>query len=368
MYNLKEALMKNSKNFYMFLVSMAMMVFMILSLFFPLIQYVTTARSTIYSYSYSYDVAENGFTMIFSSSYILSFGYEWANVVLRLLFISQIIVAIVFIIILIVAYRKNTLNPKKMVRYNVIAMIYYFLYFIAGLIIFAECELSNPSTLSFIPMIIGSVIMGVIIFLNTRLRSDDGEPAPTYLQSPDGYSYNAPQYASSGSGEQAAPPAPIFDEAGEKIIFNRIQGAQKILTVYEDRLTLTQIKNMRSFLTHDLFKGTKEIAFENILSIQVKPASSVILGYLQFELPGSGSGNNFGSENSWTYYESQNALAQQICAYIKGRMKELKHPQATVVQQATSNADELKKFKDLLDAGVITQEEFDAKKKELLGL
>jgi len=33
-----------------------------------------------------------------------------------------------------------------------------------------------------------------------------------------------------------------------------------------------------------------------------------------------------------------------------------------------SSADELKKFKDLLDSGVITQEEFDAKKKQLLGL
>jgi len=30
--------------------------------------------------------------------------------------------------------------------------------------------------------------------------------------------------------------------------------------------------------------------------------------------------------------------------------------------------DELKKFKELLDLGAITQEEFDAKKKELLGL
>ena len=30
--------------------------------------------------------------------------------------------------------------------------------------------------------------------------------------------------------------------------------------------------------------------------------------------------------------------------------------------------DELKKFKDLLDSGAITQEEFDAKKKQLLGL
>ncbi len=44
-----------------------------------------------------------------------------------------------------------------------------------------------------------------------------------------------------------------------------------------------------------------------------------------------------------------------------------KTAQGTVVQQ-TSAADELKKFKDLLDGGVITQEEFDAKKKQLLGL
>ena len=39
-----------------------------------------------------------------------------------------------------------------------------------------------------------------------------------------------------------------------------------------------------------------------------------------------------------------------------------------VIIQETSNADELKKFKDLLDSGVITQEEFDEKKKQLLVL
>lgn len=33
-----------------------------------------------------------------------------------------------------------------------------------------------------------------------------------------------------------------------------------------------------------------------------------------------------------------------------------------------SSADELKKFKELFDSGAITQEEFDAKKKQLLGL
>ena len=35
---------------------------------------------------------------------------------------------------------------------------------------------------------------------------------------------------------------------------------------------------------------------------------------------------------------------------------------------AVSSADEIKKYKELLDSGIITQEEFDAKKKQLLGL
>lgn len=41
---------------------------------------------------------------------------------------------------------------------------------------------------------------------------------------------------------------------------------------------------------------------------------------------------------------------------------------AVQVNGTVSVAEELKKFKELLDSGVITQEEFDAKKKQLLGL
>ena len=43
---------------------------------------------------------------------------------------------------------------------------------------------------------------------------------------------------------------------------------------------------------------------------------------------------------------------------------------ATIVQQVvpTDNADELKKYKELLDSGIISQEEFDLKKKQLLNL
>ncbi len=41
---------------------------------------------------------------------------------------------------------------------------------------------------------------------------------------------------------------------------------------------------------------------------------------------------------------------------------------ATIIQNVISPADEIKKFKELLDLGIITQEEFDGKKKQLLGL
>ena len=43
-------------------------------------------------------------------------------------------------------------------------------------------------------------------------------------------------------------------------------------------------------------------------------------------------------------------------------------PTYVVTNDSISNADELKKYQELLDSGVITQEEFDAKKKEILGL
>ena len=99
------------------------------------------------------------------------------------------------------------------------------------------------------------------------------------------------------------------------------------------------------------------------------------IGYLQLETASSlmnKKADNFWNENSFTFNKfEQNELMEEIADYVRGRVEETKRPQrapqATVVQQASA-ADELKKFKELLDMGVITQEEFDAKKKQLLGL
>ena len=59
--------------------------------------------------------------------------------------------------------------------------------------------------------------------------------------------------------------------------------------------------------------------------------------------------------------EIHNAISELLINQQKTEAK-------TTVEVKSSNADELKKYKELFDSGVITQEEFDAKKKQLLGL
>ena len=61
--------------------------------------------------------------------------------------------------------------------------------------------------------------------------------------------------------------------------------------------------------------------------------------------------------------EVHNALSKLVVE------RQGKQPTMTIKQEIPqSNADELAKYKDLLDKGIISQEEFAAKKKQLLGL
>ncbi len=73
-----------------------------------------------------------------------------------------------------------------------------------------------------------------------------------------------------------------------------------------------------------------------------------------------------GKINFW-FVKNKNEIFDAVTKCLIERQN--KGNYATVNQvEPQNNADELKKFKDLLDAGVITQEEFDAKKKQILGL
>ena len=70
---------------------------------------------------------------------------------------------------------------------------------------------------------------------------------------------------------------------------------------------------------------------------------------------------------SFKAIENNIQLHEVISKLLIDRQKE-KNTEVSPSTPTGSIADELKKFKELLDAGIITQEEFDAKKKQLLGL
>jgi len=71
-----------------------------------------------------------------------------------------------------------------------------------------------------------------------------------------------------------------------------------------------------------------------------------------------------GAERSFFFFKEDADIARKMRDYIL----ECQKPKPVVVQQAADPADQIRKLKGLLDDGIISQEEFDAKKKQLLGI
>lgn len=83
-------------------------------------------------------------------------------------------------------------------------------------------------------------------------------------------------------------------------------------------------------------------------------------------LKGVGVGTSSGKIN-FKLIKNRDEIHSVISNILLERQKDNKERTETQVVNFT-NADEIKKYKELLENGTITQEEFDAKKKQLLGL
>ena len=73
---------------------------------------------------------------------------------------------------------------------------------------------------------------------------------------------------------------------------------------------------------------------------------------------------------SFLLIKNANEVYKELNNLIINRQSEKGNEPIEIIKetQSLSNADELKKYKELFDMGIISQEEFDAKKKQLLGL
>lgn len=152
-----------------------------------------------------------------------------------------------------------------------------------------------------------------------------------------------------------------------------LQGVRgRCMKVYDNHVVISTKASLSSFITGNASDGEKTIYYRDCIGIQFKQ-SGLQIGYLQLE---TASGimnmkqNNFFNENSFTFDTTvqSNEKMQEVAEYIRNRVEEAKNGGNAKIESTVSNADELKKFKELLDMGIITQEEFDAKKKQLLGL
>ena len=77
-------------------------------------------------------------------------------------------------------------------------------------------------------------------------------------------------------------------------------------------------------------------------------------------------------ENSVPIHPNVYKEAKEIYEFIEKRRKEIKAESkaastSTIIQEKSA-AEQIKEFKELLDLDIISQEEFDAKKKQLLGI
>ena len=144
------------------------------------------------------------------------------------------------------------------------------------------------------------------------------------------------------------------------------------IDVYKDKVVITTRVTLGSLLTHNATDGEKTIYYSDCIGVQFKE-SGFAIGYLQLETAsssGNNKGSNFFEENSFTYDASviSNERMVEVANYVKSRIDAIKKG-ANAPQVVSSNfsvADELLKLKQLLDMGVLSQEEFDAQKQKLL--
>ena len=147
------------------------------------------------------------------------------------------------------------------------------------------------------------------------------------------------------------------------------------LEVYDDYYILNhmQVGSLLTNLARGGALGGKKVFYHDLSGIQFREPSGILVGFIQFIFAGSneskkGVSDAANDENTILIKTEEHVtIARQIVSFIEERIKISKNPTISISSQFSS-ADEIRKLKELLDDGIITDEEFSAKKKQLLGI
>ena len=121
-------------------------------------------------------------------------------------------------------------------------------------------------------------------------------------------------------------------------------------------------------------KGVKRIAVGSITAVQIKPAGAIMSGFIQFTLPGgiemkssfgSQTSDAAGDENSMLFTQPQEPAFLAFRDAVEEAIDSRSRP-APAAAAESDVMTQLAKLGQLKEFGVLTQEEFEAKKAELL--
>jgi len=153
-------------------------------------------------------------------------------------------------------------------------------------------------------------------------------------------------------------------------ILHKAHGRNGSVELYKNRLV---IKKKLGGLKRMLTSGDKEIFLDNIKNVNYKSANAMTWGFIQFETPQNSKKLSKGSllaspmdDFSVNFSRKQQPEFDKLKSEIYGLRSGGK--KQTIVQTQVSDADELEKLAILKEKGILTQEEFDFKKKQILGL
>ncbi len=148
-----------------------------------------------------------------------------------------------------------------------------------------------------------------------------------------------------------------------------------ILKVYEDKVVISR-KTAMGFISQGL-KGDKVFFYYDLSSVEYKKPSMLANGYMKFITAGTKeTKQNIGFLGATTKeaLKDENTLilrafnkevpneSEKLYHYILSKIEASKKTESS----GSSSAEEIMKFKKLLDDGIITEEEFEKKKQELL--
>ena len=145
------------------------------------------------------------------------------------------------------------------------------------------------------------------------------------------------------------------------------KGINGQLELFENKIIIKR-KGIMAFATQGL-KGNKEIFINQISSTQLKKAGNFTNGYIQFAFLGGqeskgGLFNATMDENTVMFRKNKNQEFEEIKEMIEKKIADNQKGS----NNKSDSLDDLEKLKELKDKGIITEEEFNKKKKQILNI